>query len=373
MKILLAIMCSPCSSNTWAHASLIFTCVWAKLIKQNQDKFMCDVAFFNHGHNVSVMKSICNGLTLYSYVREASYHSGLANFVMNNSQQYDYVILCEHDSFLQPECANSICDYLNQHQEVNFVTVNSIRSWWGFQGGRPRVSSEYPWLHQQASTGFVILKKQLFADAMKVFKDLGKSHIIPFNSNTMTYGEICSLLGKPGIPDANGIKLGLDGPFSVDFFTCMNKAGIVPAEVVNSDGRSLLGKTRPLTDLTHFSSFNEVIDGPENLPSVAKETIIAPFFHLTGGHTVAYYFREQTQEERINLFENMFKNLNSLAMTRYCLISLLTQASGHQELVSRLEENRKKGFSLVQGDQDVYQNQFNKVKDFYQSALKGYY
>lgn len=380
MKILWAIMCSPCSSNHNQDASMVFVHAWAAFVNRYKDTLPCDFKFFNHNHPQQRMKQAIGDLPVYHYMK-CTYHSGIANEILRVEEDYDYVVLCEHDSFPAPECIESICDYLRSHSYVNFVTASTTRSWWGLRNmmddpDQPRPKGEYPWSARQASTGMIILKRQLYLDALEVFNGLGSMHEIPFNSNTLTYGRICQLLSKECDSKIANCMMGLDGPFSVDFWTSLNRAGIRPAELVNHDGKTLFSKTRclGLGQMQPFESFNDVVDLPQQPENqvVADDKIVAPFLHIGGGHVMAMYFKGLEDPAWQSRFKELEHGNIGNPLTHYIIFRYFLDHCQDKQLRERhqriFDEVVERGYVDVKQFDQAYQ----RVIDFYNDALQHY-
>jgi len=378
MKMLLAVMMSPCHSNDVSESSLIFAHAWGKFARKNKDKLPCDIMFFNHNHNINRISQILAGLPLHNHM-QIEYHSGIAYAVMDHSHNnYDYVILCEHDAFLNVEAINSIYNYLKDNRDVDIVTVSTLRSWFGLQNGQNvDPPMEYVWNIPQTSTALIILNTQLHRDAMVRFKHINANHPVPYNSNSLTYGQICHMLSKPSRQDIHNNLLGLDGPFSVDFWTCINMCNPVPALIVNHDGKSLHCKTWIIggNQIDHFGTFKNITDLHDQDSadiSMIKHKIIAPFLHTGGGYSMARYF-SSADVQSIDLVMGFLKDkLINSNISHYAIMEYLTRNSQDHAILNNFINRQQSTMNQLGIDAEHYKQQYNKVINFYKEALIDY-
>lgn len=378
LRLLLSILSSSCGvEGPNSRASLIFLHAWRNFLVRNLGRLKCDVLIIGQGHSASQLRTIFRNIPVKIDVGPVTYHSGCANRAMELSSGYDYVILCEHDSFPSVLAINSLYSFLTQNRDIDLLTVDTVRrSWWGFQGCPTPAGVEYPWRVKQASTGLIVLGRRVYRDALnRMQNNLGLQCPVPFNSNTLSYGRVCDItFGSCQYSDFYHSPIGLDGPFSVDFFTCLHAANVIPGKIVDTRGGPLNGKMSivPSAKLKKFGSFDAIEDSVGVTSDViSKRSVGAPFFHMGGGHAIAAYMQSPMEGQGNSQF-SFLSELGGEGITHYCLVELLVCNSRDTQLKDCFYALRERALKTAGVSVNKYYETYRQVVDFYRSALQDY-
>lgn len=377
MKLLLAVLASQCSTADMASKSMsfIFLHAWRNFLACNVGKLPCDVIIVGQGHGIAELRGLFRGLPVRVVTGPATYHSGCANLAMELSAGYDHVVLCEHDSFIQPPSLVAIHDFLVRNPDPWFLTADTMRrSWWGFQGGFCTDLVERPWSMMPASTGLVVLSRSIYLNAIvRLRRDFGISCSVPFGSNTFAYGRACEIArGNCRHQELYSLPIGLDGPFSVDFFTLMHTVGTTPGKIVDNGGGSLDNKmgVMGLKAIKEFARFDSTRDlAGKTSDIVSTQHVEAPFFHMGGGHVVSSLVTYISDEHWRAAFGSLVQL--EAGTTHYCLAELLVRNAGGKFLQDFVA-TKNRLFRLLAIDVGKYSKAYRDVVEFYSVPMKGY-
>jgi hypothetical protein len=393
----------------------ILLCAWDNFMKHNRSKLQCDSIFTGSRYNPSDFARLSPNCETWVPDYPEGWYLDYPSIA--GADGYDFVIRMDHDSFTSASSINSICEFIQENQDIDIISASNAPRGLNIEhpvareifrepipGIERQAKSFMPWGIPTTNGDLLVMNRRTYMHACSnyiaderlpcKFKNVivvkkknrkyapWRRHSNHMLTHKLTYGEVCDLLEfeDPRITDeVRKTRAYIDGTLHSDLWAHFCALKPKMAGILDGDGRSF--KTRNL-----LREFGEALKAEDYFSARDAEDISFPheknvkidhLFHLEGGYTTAWYFNTMGEDGNPNdicsIYQTFKKPTFSPYMAYYAIIKMFTERFDDVDgLKTQLAGSMNEIYKYFGTNTKEVDRMTSIISSFYEDALKEY-